>query len=172
MPANYTGGFDEQGFPTFLNIQRTRPTKKPTGSPVKGGLSHIKNNPQIPVTPAPIQRAGFSPPTFPPQFTNIPNQIGQGFANLLNGKPFRPSTIAPPTSGIKEESTTVNIPVSTTRPFSNFPNLPNFSNPFNKNKFDESSSNTNPIVISPQVFGVQCGIKNSVSSLCPYLPPN
>ncbi|KAK0083432.1 hypothetical protein PV325_008794 [Microctonus aethiopoides] len=162
LPANYTGGFDEQGFPTFLNIQRTRPTKKPTGSPVKGGLSHIKNNPQIPVTPAPMQRAGFSPPTFPPQFANIPNQISQGFANLFNGNPFRPSTIAPPTSGIKEESTTVNIPVSTTKPFSNFPNLPNFSNPFNKNKFDESSSNTNPIVISPQVFGVQCGIKNSV----------
>ncbi|EZA59838.1 uncharacterized protein LOC105274877 [Ooceraea biroi] len=36
LPANYTGGFDEQGFPTFLNIAKVRPPKKPvTQSPIK-----------------------------------------------------------------------------------------------------------------------------------------
>lgn len=35
LPANYTGGFDEQGFPTFLNIATVRPPKKPvTQSPI------------------------------------------------------------------------------------------------------------------------------------------
>ncbi|XP_020289150.1 uncharacterized protein LOC109857355 [Pseudomyrmex gracilis] len=30
LPANYSGGFDEQGFPTFLNIAKVRPpTRKP-----------------------------------------------------------------------------------------------------------------------------------------------
>ncbi|XP_011881510.1 PREDICTED: uncharacterized protein LOC105569558 isoform X2 [Vollenhovia emeryi] len=33
LPANYTGGFDEQGFPTFLNIAKVRPPKKPATQP-------------------------------------------------------------------------------------------------------------------------------------------
>lgn len=33
LPANYTGGFDEQGFPTFLNIAKVRPPV--TKTPVK-----------------------------------------------------------------------------------------------------------------------------------------
>lgn len=34
LPANYTGGFDEQGFPTFLNITKVRPpSKKPVTQP-------------------------------------------------------------------------------------------------------------------------------------------
>lgn len=35
LPANYTGGFDEQGFPTFLNIAKVRPPKKPVTQPPK-----------------------------------------------------------------------------------------------------------------------------------------
>ncbi|KYN36833.1 Serine proteinase stubble [Trachymyrmex septentrionalis] len=36
LPANYTGGFDEQGFPTFLNIAKVQPPKKPiTQPPIK-----------------------------------------------------------------------------------------------------------------------------------------
>ncbi|XP_072755992.1 uncharacterized protein Scaf isoform X2 [Anoplolepis gracilipes] len=36
LPANYSGGFDEQGFPTFLNIAKVRPPKKPvTQAPIK-----------------------------------------------------------------------------------------------------------------------------------------
>jgi hypothetical protein len=37
LPANYSGGFDEQGFPTFLNIAKVRPpSKKPiTQPPIK-----------------------------------------------------------------------------------------------------------------------------------------
>ncbi|XP_067206831.1 uncharacterized protein [Linepithema humile] len=36
LPANYSGGFDEQGFPTFLNIAKVPPPKKPvTQPPVK-----------------------------------------------------------------------------------------------------------------------------------------
>ncbi|CAL7948678.1 unnamed protein product [Xylocopa violacea] len=30
LPANYSGGFDEQGFPTFLNIAKVRPPKTST----------------------------------------------------------------------------------------------------------------------------------------------
>lgn len=33
LPTNYTGGFDEQGFPTFLNIAKVRPPKKPVTQP-------------------------------------------------------------------------------------------------------------------------------------------
>ncbi|XP_077281018.1 inactive serine protease scarface [Temnothorax americanus] len=43
LPANYTGGFDEQGFPTFLNIAKVRPPKKPVTQPP------IKTIPKPPV---------------------------------------------------------------------------------------------------------------------------
>lgn len=42
LPANYTGGFDEQGFPTFLNIAKVRPPKKPVTQPP------IKTSPKPP----------------------------------------------------------------------------------------------------------------------------
>ncbi|XP_012265270.2 uncharacterized protein LOC105691397 isoform X4 [Athalia rosae] len=37
LPANYSGGFDEQGFPTYLNIGKTKPPKKQI-PPTKGGI--------------------------------------------------------------------------------------------------------------------------------------
>ncbi|XP_043286410.1 actin cytoskeleton-regulatory complex protein PAN1-like [Venturia canescens] len=37
LPANYSGGFDEQGFPTILNLSKTRPTKK---RPNNGGAGN------------------------------------------------------------------------------------------------------------------------------------
>lgn len=63
LPANYTGGFDEQGFPTFLNIAKVRPPMKPVTQPP------IKTIPKPPVKP---------PVTPPPQTheelqpTNVP----------------------------------------------------------------------------------------------------
>lgn len=45
LPANYTGGFDEQGFPTFLNIAKVRPPKKPVTQPP------VKTIPRPPVRP-------------------------------------------------------------------------------------------------------------------------
>ncbi|XP_076234221.1 inactive serine protease scarface [Calliopsis andreniformis] len=33
LPANYSGGFDELGFPTFLNIAKVKPPQKPTETP-------------------------------------------------------------------------------------------------------------------------------------------
>ncbi|XP_018398523.1 PREDICTED: uncharacterized protein LOC108776415 [Cyphomyrmex costatus] len=51
LPANYTGGFDEQGFPTFLNIAKVQPPKKPITQPP------IKTIPRPPI----------NPPVAPPQ---------------------------------------------------------------------------------------------------------
>lgn len=34
LPANYSGGFDEQGFPTFLNIAKVLPPKKSITQPL------------------------------------------------------------------------------------------------------------------------------------------
>jgi len=51
LPANYTGGFDEQGFPTFLNIATVRPPKTPVTRPP------IKTIPKPPI----------KPPVAPPQ---------------------------------------------------------------------------------------------------------
>ncbi|XP_012536008.1 uncharacterized protein LOC105836494 isoform X2 [Monomorium pharaonis] len=48
LPANYSGGFDEQGFPTFLNIAKVRPPKKPVTQPP------IKTIPRPSVTPPPV----------------------------------------------------------------------------------------------------------------------
>ncbi|XP_054015987.1 inactive serine protease scarface [Hylaeus anthracinus] len=41
LPKNYSGGFDEQGFPTFLNIAKVRPPKQPVQpiNTVKSGLT-------------------------------------------------------------------------------------------------------------------------------------
>ena len=46
LPANYTGGFDEQGFPTFLNIAKVQPPKKPITQPP------IKTIPRLPIKPS------------------------------------------------------------------------------------------------------------------------
>ncbi|KAL6256026.1 hypothetical protein P5V15_013261 [Pogonomyrmex californicus] len=54
LPANYSGGFDEQGFPTFLNIAKVRPsTKKPaiTQPPIK---TVPKPPIKTPVAPPPV----------------------------------------------------------------------------------------------------------------------
>lgn len=45
LPANYSGGFDEQGFPTFLNIAKVPPPKRPITQPP------IKTIPKPPVNP-------------------------------------------------------------------------------------------------------------------------
>ncbi|XP_003706016.2 inactive serine protease scarface isoform X2 [Megachile rotundata] len=44
LPANYSGGFDEQGFPTFLNIAKVKPTKT-----TKGGTKSPRPQPRPPV---------------------------------------------------------------------------------------------------------------------------
>ncbi|XP_076299177.1 inactive serine protease scarface [Lasioglossum baleicum] len=58
LPANYSGGFDEQGFPTFLNIAKVRPpvTKVPVPVPVP-----IQTTPRVVIiqqrpTPAPEEQ--------------------------------------------------------------------------------------------------------------------
>ncbi|XP_032686691.1 uncharacterized protein LOC116851432 isoform X2 [Odontomachus brunneus] len=53
LPANYTGGFDEQGFPTFLNIATVRPpTKRPVPQqPPKTIPKPTVRPPVVPQTP-------------------------------------------------------------------------------------------------------------------------
>lgn len=49
LPTNYSGGFDEQGFPTFLNIAKVPPPKKPVTQPP------VKTIPKLPIkTPPPV----------------------------------------------------------------------------------------------------------------------
>ncbi|XP_050466888.1 uncharacterized protein LOC126859535 [Cataglyphis hispanica] len=77
LPANYTGGFDEQGFPTFLNIAKVRPPKKPVTQPPietssKPPQIHEQSQPtnvvpQLPLVP------DYSDVT--PQHVPIPTQV-------------------------------------------------------------------------------------------------
>ncbi|XP_057333287.1 uncharacterized protein LOC130672649 isoform X2 [Microplitis mediator] len=79
LPANYSGGFDDQGFPTFLNIQKAKPTKKPTPTPVKGRVPN-KN------VQAPTQNAIPQQPK--PQFPVPANPQPNFNVNANNGQPL------------------------------------------------------------------------------------
>ncbi|XP_008553734.1 uncharacterized protein LOC103575657 [Microplitis demolitor] len=79
LPANYSGGFDEQGFPTFLNIQKAKPTKKPTPTPVKGRVPN-KN------VQAPTQNAIPQQPK--PQFPAPANPQPNFNVNANNQQPL------------------------------------------------------------------------------------
>ncbi|XP_014485658.1 PREDICTED: uncharacterized protein LOC106750091 [Dinoponera quadriceps] len=59
LPANYTGGFDEQGFPTFLNIEKVPPPTKKPQQPTK-------------TIPKPVRPPVVQPPQFQEQHpTNV-----------------------------------------------------------------------------------------------------
>ncbi|XP_017885505.1 coagulation factor XII-like [Ceratina calcarata] len=65
LPANYTGGFDEQGFPTFLNIAKVRP---PSKSPTKSAKKPVQYKP---VQSYPTQTVQKPEPALVPQNSDV-----------------------------------------------------------------------------------------------------
>lgn len=151
LPKDYTGGFDEQGFPTFLNIQRNRPPHqqpKPV-APIKTSFSGVK-------TPYPSTQQ-------PPRqiYTTSRPLVEQGFSNNVYSSP-RP---------IVQPAAPTVIPIYNQSPnqiFTQYSTTPKYQIPFNnKNIVDEpSSTNVKLTVIPPHIPGSQCGVKNSVSQPC------
>ncbi|XP_012288608.1 hornerin [Orussus abietinus] len=151
LPANYSGGFDEQGFPTFLNIAKTRPPKKPST--------------KTPQQTKPLQPTKtFSRPHF-----NLP-QLPQ-----LPVNPFlRPSHKPQVTTPAPEFSSPAPIPdtppptflqIPTRPPVAPFPSLPDSSSGRKspvKTSYHPDSSNQSPVFITPHTPGSQCGLKNKV----------
>lgn len=168
LPANYNGGFDEQGFPTFLNIQKTRPTKKPVARPPPKSNRPVKGNP-------PVKSYQPTEKQFP-SFPDFQNQVGGAFNNLfkptqsppiqLPSFPTLPTTVAPidetPNKPFKPEFPT----------FPNFPTFPEFQTQAPQKNYEPAPSDQNSVAIAPHTPGSQCGVKNSVSGLCSYLPPS
>ena len=84
LPANYTGGFDEQGFPTFLNIAKVRPpvTKTPVKTSPKPPQIHEQPQPTnvVPLVP---DYSDVTPQRVIPISTQIP------VAPISTPAPFR-----------------------------------------------------------------------------------
>ncbi|XP_034951201.1 inactive serine protease scarface-like [Chelonus insularis] len=179
LPANYSGGFDEQGFPTYLNIQKTRPTKKPaTNTPTKGGRYPTKapqrpNYPtQITVGPTQNYNQYSTAATFQPTGTVYNGGYQYSTASpvrpttgVYNGgyqystaSPIRPTTTFAPSIPINKS------PAPSDNQYQYFPNTP--KTPVRPrppvNNFDQSPTNANPIAIPSRAPGSQCGVKNSV----------
>ncbi|XP_011138425.1 uncharacterized protein LOC105182588 isoform X2 [Harpegnathos saltator] len=96
LPANYTGGFDEQGFPTFLNIAKVRPPTKKPQQPTK----------TIPKPPV-------KPPVFP-ETPRVPEFHEQQPTNVVpDDSNLRPHVLPIPTQ--------VPIAASTPAPFTKKP---------------------------------------------------
>ncbi|KAG7210257.1 hypothetical protein KM043_011805 [Ampulex compressa] len=81
LPANYTGGFDDLGFPTFLNIAKVRPPQKPsrptkTNPPTKN-VSHRPRPTNVvyqPTTPLPKEIVPDNS-DISSQFVTVPKQV-------------------------------------------------------------------------------------------------
>ncbi|XP_011499738.1 PREDICTED: serine proteinase stubble-like [Ceratosolen solmsi marchali] len=59
LPANYSGGFDDQGFPTFLNLSKNKP-KKPVVKPSESFQQPFQSNKKQPIKFASPQPQTFS----------------------------------------------------------------------------------------------------------------
>lgn len=145
LPANYSGGFDEQGFPTFLNIAKTRPPKKQqpvSGGATKGGRPIPAYQPQNtiptykpqnnvpayqPQTSVPSYKPQNSVPAYKPQINQVPHQPAlRPFPSLPNQITNIPQQIANAFGGGFQKPTAApavtpdNVP-STPRPFPTLP---------------------------------------------------
>ncbi|KAI4485344.1 hypothetical protein M0804_006849 [Polistes exclamans] len=141
LPANYSGGFDEQGFPTFLNIAKVRAPKKPTiglktAPTVKPSvkLPAFNNEPIFPIT-SPV-------PTLPTQ----PNE-----------------------NNYEVPDSSIQIPKQVTGPFYplQYPLIPNetpsiIPRPFTKNNYNTASSKQDSVLIPLQRIPNECGVRNGV----------
>ncbi|XP_044014749.1 uncharacterized protein LOC122856913 isoform X2 [Aphidius gifuensis] len=160
LPADFDGTYDEQGFPSYLNIQKNRPPQKKNGNPVKTSFTSVISTTQQPprqiyTTPQPTRQIYTTPQptrqiytTSAPLYTT-PQRIEQ--SNVYTSpkpfiQPFAPSV----------------VPIFQ-KPQQVIPNYPIAPIPFNKVIVDEpSSTNVKLTVISPHTPGTQCGVKNSV----------
>ncbi|KAK2582963.1 hypothetical protein KPH14_009019 [Odynerus spinipes] len=146
LPANYSGGFDEQGFPTFLNIAKVRPPKKQISGTktVPTVKSSIPNNPRPPVS------TQFQPNKFSTVRTTT---IGEPIPQYVDNH--------------KVPEFSANMPQQVTvRPFPS-PN-PSISietpsivpRPFSTNPYESEVQNSAPII--PQHRQNECGVRNNV----------
>lgn len=108
LPANYTGGFDEQGFPSFLNIATVRPPKKPVTQPP------IKPSPKPPQI-----HEQFQPTSDIPLIPGDSNVTPQHVVSISTQVPITPINTPPPVIRNPYES------VSTNEDISVVPQLPN-----------------------------------------------
>ncbi|XP_015517677.2 uncharacterized transmembrane protein DDB_G0289901 [Neodiprion lecontei] len=189
LPANYSGGFDEQGFPTYLNIAKTRPPKKqPT--PTKGGAfqptktvgvtptkgsflqptktvgltptkgSFVQPTQTIAVTPSPYQKdVSGSPPL--KQFGNF--SFGQFFERPVESFQNVVSQFITPLTSTAAPDTPQSDNEITEKPVSSSPApiFGIFPNPFGKN-YVASDTIDSPAIIAPHTPGTQCGLRNRV----------
>ncbi|XP_015586809.1 uncharacterized transmembrane protein DDB_G0289901 [Cephus cinctus] len=176
LPADYSGGFDEQGFPKILNLTKT-PSKRPPPTKTSQPGKTIEISPSFNVP----QRL----PTLPPQISNIPGQIADTISNILPNNPFQKPSEKPgipveapedslnpgipnsppeslPEIPNKPPGIFSNLPSFPNLPNLNLPSFPNFPNPFGGKNYDSASSNQNPTIIKPHTPGSQCGLKNKV----------
>ncbi|XP_029166368.1 inactive serine protease scarface isoform X2 [Nylanderia fulva] len=113
LPANYTGGFDEQGFPSFLNIAKVTPKKPVTPLP-------IKTTPKPPPPPPPPIHEQQQPTNVVPLEPDFSDLIPQRVIPISTQVPIIP--ISTPTPFIKNPYD----PVSTDQRIIPFvPQLPN-----------------------------------------------
>ncbi|XP_066586122.1 uncharacterized protein [Prorops nasuta] len=153
LPANYSGGFDEQGFPTFLNIAKTRPpTKKPLAPTKTVNFQPIKTAPPRPSINV-IPHAPFIPrvPVVPQQV--VPLAVEE---NLPAEIPLVPENSEVISSSIPIP---IQVPLQPVQPLLNAPNLPR---PFSKLNYDSASSVKSPVHVAPEYPKPVCGVKNSV----------
>lgn len=101
LPANYTGGFDEQGFPSFLNIAKVRPPKKPVTQPP------IKTSPK----PPPIHEQ-FQPTSNIPLIPGDSNVTPQRVVSISTQVPITPINTPAPAIRNPYESVSTNQDIS------------------------------------------------------------
>ncbi|XP_046744067.1 filaggrin-2-like [Diprion similis] len=186
LPANYSGGFDEQGFPTVWNITKTRPPKKqppptkgasiqPTKTvglpPTKGTFfqptktvrrppsrgSFVQPTQNVDVIPSPSQQDVSGAP--PLKQLNTPTRqfiFSNPFGQTDNPNPFQPPDFS---SIIKNITTAIGGFGQQFFP-TQTPSAAPVSPP-SKNYF-ASDSNDSPTIIAPHTPGAQCGLRNTV----------
>nr|KAF7423541.1 hypothetical protein H0235_008824 [Vespula pensylvanica] len=141
LPANYSGGFDEQGFPTFLNIAKVRPPKKQTSATKTA--STIKPSVKPPtLTNEPILTIKSSIPTLP----TLPNENNYEVSDSSIHIPKQVTgPLYPPQNPLILNETPSIVP----RPFTN-------------NIYNTASSKQNSVLVPSQQIQNECGVRHSV----------
>lgn len=115
LPANYSGGFDEQGFPSYLMISKTRPpTKKP--APNKGGFVQPTKSGFVQPT-----KGGFVQPTKGGFVQPTKGGFVQPTKNVVSPRPTE--------KGFYEDLVNFFQPQNTTNITPTFPTFPTFTPP-------------------------------------------
>ncbi|XP_035719216.1 uncharacterized protein LOC118440384 isoform X1 [Vespa mandarinia] len=141
LPANYSGGFDEQGFPTFLNIAKVRPPKKPTSATKTA--STIK--PSVKPTTSSNEQI-FTTKSSIPTLSTLSNE-----------------------NNYEVPDSSIHITKQDTGPFYT-PQNPLISNetpfieprPFTSNIYNTASSKQNSVLVPSGQIQNKCGVRNNV----------